>query len=77
MSLRSSWECASGLCLSPHLLLNHAGAPEKKKLGMPTMMPNWDKDFEAGRFCLTNAGLEIFEAPLACEGGSIHSDGEG
>ena len=54
-----------------------AGAPEKKKLGMPTMMPNWDKDFEAGRFCLTNAGLEIFEAPLACEGGSIHSDGEG
>ena len=56
---------------------DRAGAPEKKKLGMPTMMPNWDKDFEAGRFCLANAGLEIFEAPLACEGGSIHSDGEG
>eukprot|EP00891_Asterochloris_glomerata_P009156 jgi/Astpho2/9156/Aster-07801 len=54
-----------------------ACAPEKKKLGLPTMMPNWDKDIEAGRFCLTKAGLEIFEAPLACEGGSIHSDGEG
>ena len=41
------------------------------------MMPNFDKDFEAGRALLTSNGLPVFEAPIHLEGGSIHSDGQG
>ncbi len=40
-------------------------------------MPNWDKDFNAGRTLLTMNGLPVFEAPIHLEGGSIHSDGQG
>lgn len=53
------------------------GAPGKIAQGRPAMMPNWDKDFEAGRTLLTMNGLPVFEAPLHLEGGSIHSDGQG
>ncbi|CAL8460755.1 g286 [Coccomyxa elongata] len=53
------------------------GAPGKIAAGRPAMMPNWDKDFEAGRALLTSNGLPVFEAPLHLEGGSIHSDGQG
>lgn len=53
------------------------GAPGKLKLGRPAMMPNWDKDYKAGRSILEYHGLEVFEAPMHLEGGSIHSDGEG
>ena len=53
------------------------GAPGKISQGRPAMMPNWDKDFEAGRTLLTMNGLPVFEAPLHLEGGSIHSDGQG
>lgn len=49
----------------------------KKKLGLPTMMPSWDKDYNAGRALLEMNGLEVFEAPIHLEGGSIHSDGQG
>lgn len=49
----------------------------KKKLGLPTMMPDWSKDYLAGRKLLEHHGLEVFEAPIHIEGGSIHSDGEG
>lgn len=41
------------------------------------MMPNWEKDFEAGRAILQVNDLPVFECPLHLEGGSIHSDGEG
>lgn len=41
------------------------------------MMPNWDKDYNAGRTLLTMNGLPVFEAPIHLEGGSIHSDGQG
>ena len=40
-------------------------------------MPNWDKDYNAGRTLLTMNGLPVFEAPIHLEGGSIHSDGQG
>ena len=40
-------------------------------------MPNFDKDFEAGRRLLSDNGLPVFEAPIHLEGGSIHSDGQG
>ncbi|KAG0565668.1 hypothetical protein M758_7G005500 [Ceratodon purpureus] len=49
----------------------------KKKLGLPTMMPSWEKDYNAGRALLEMNGLEVFEAPIHLEGGSIHSDGQG
>ena len=45
--------------------------------GRPAMMPNWDKDYNAGRTLLTMNGLPVFEAPIHLEGGSIHSDGQG
>jgi agmatine deiminase len=41
------------------------------------MMPDWQKDYEAGRAVLEANGLPVFECPLHLEGGSIHSDGEG
>lgn len=41
------------------------------------MMPNWDKDYAAGRAILEHYGLPVFECPLHLEGGSIHSDGQG
>jgi agmatine deiminase len=41
------------------------------------MMPNFDKDYEAGRRLLSDNGLPVFEAPIHLEGGSIHSDGQG
>ena len=41
------------------------------------MMPNWDKDYEAGQKLLQRHNLEVFEAPIHIEGGSIHSDGQG
>ena len=53
------------------------GAPGKLRLGRPAMMPQWQKDHEAGRALLQHYGLEVFECPLHLEGGSIHSDGEG
>jgi agmatine deiminase len=53
------------------------GGTQKKILGEPTMMPNWDRDAEAGRALLRRSDLEIFECPLHLEGGSIHTDGEG
>ncbi len=37
------------------------GAPGKIAAGRPAMMPNWDKDFEAGRTLLTMNGLPVFE----------------
>ena len=40
-------------------------------------MPDFQKDYEAGRALLTMNGLPVFEAPLHLEGGSIHSDGQG
>ena len=40
-------------------------------------MPNFDKDYEAGRRLLSDNGLPVFEAPIHLEGGSIHSDGQG
>lgn len=49
----------------------------KKKLGLPTMMPDWEKDYLAGRKALELKGLQVFEAPIHIEGGSIHSDGQG
>ena len=45
--------------------------------GRPAMMPNFAKDFEAGRRLLSDNGLPVFEAPIHLEGGSIHSDGQG
>ncbi len=45
--------------------------------GRPAMMPNFDKDYEAGRLLLSDNGLPVFEAPIHLEGGSIHSDGQG
>ena len=45
--------------------------------GRPAMMPDWDKDFNAGRTLLTMNNLPVFEAPIHLEGGSIHSDGQG
>ncbi|KAG2430345.1 hypothetical protein HYH02_013709 [Chlamydomonas schloesseri] len=53
------------------------GAPGKKKLGLPAMMPEWQKDHAAGRAVLDWAGIKAFECPLHLEGGSIHSDGQG
>lgn len=53
------------------------GAPGKIAQGRPAMMPNWEKDFEAGRAILQVNDLPVFECPLHLEGGSIHSDGEG
>ena len=41
------------------------------------MMPNWDKDYAAGRAILEHYNLPVFECPLHLEGGSIHSDGQG
>ena len=40
-------------------------------------VPDWTKDNAAGRKILQHHGLEVFEAPLHLEGGSIHTDGEG
>ncbi len=40
------------------------GAPGKIAAGRPAMMPNWDKDFEAGRALLTSNGLPVFEVRL-------------
>jgi agmatine deiminase len=45
--------------------------------GRPAMMPDFSKDYEAGRALLASNGLPVFEAPLHLEGGSIHSDGQG
>ncbi|KAI8470480.1 MAG: hypothetical protein J3K34DRAFT_420640 [Monoraphidium minutum] len=53
------------------------GAPGKIAEGRPPMMPNWDKDLAAGQAILEHYGLAVYDAPLAVEGGSIHSDGEG
>jgi agmatine deiminase len=53
------------------------GAPGKMKLDRPAMMPEWQKDHEAGRALLQHYGMDVFECPLHLEGGSIHSDGEG
>ena len=41
------------------------------------MMPDFQKDYEAGRRLLSANGLPVFEAPIHLEGGSIHSDGQG
>lgn len=49
----------------------------KDLLSMPQMMPNWDKDYEAGRKIIEYCNHHVFEAPIHIEGGSIHSDGEG
>ena len=46
----------------------------KRKLGLPTMMPTWDKDYATGRALLEMNGHQVFEAPIHLEGGSIHSD---
>ena len=40
-------------------------------------VPDWTKDNAAGRKILQHHGLEVFEAPIHLEGGSIHTDGEG
>lgn len=53
------------------------GGTIKKKLGMPTQVPDWTKDNAAGRKILQHHGLEVFESPIHLEGGSIHTDGEG
>lgn len=53
------------------------GAPGKIAAGRPAMMPNWEKDYNAGRLVLEQYDLPVFECPLHLEGGSIHSDGEG
>eukprot|EP00878_Enallax_costatus_P012741 GHUV01013305.1.p1 GENE.GHUV01013305.1~~GHUV01013305.1.p1 ORF type:complete len:444 (+),score=149.21 GHUV01013305.1:397-1728(+) len=53
------------------------GAPGKIAAGRPAMMPNWEKDYNAGRMVLEHYDLPVFECPLHLEGGSIHSDGEG
>ncbi len=53
------------------------GAPGKIAAGRPAMMPNWDKDYNAGRMILEHYDLPVFECPLHLEGGSIHSDGQG
>jgi hypothetical protein len=53
------------------------GAPGKIAQGRPAMMPDWEKDYEAGRAILKVNDLPVFECPLHLEGGSIHSDGEG
>jgi agmatine deiminase len=53
------------------------GGTIKKKLGQPTQVPDWSKDAVAGRTILEMAGMQVFEAPIHLEGGSIHSDGEG
>jgi agmatine deiminase len=53
------------------------GGNLKKKLGLPTMMPTWEKDYHAGRKLLEMNNLQVFEAPIHLEGGSIHSDGQG
>jgi agmatine deiminase len=53
------------------------GAPGKIAEGRPAMMPDWQKDYEAGRAILQHYDLPVFECPLHLEGGSIHSDGEG
>ena len=45
--------------------------------GRPAMMPDFQKDYEAGRRLLSDNGLPVFEAPIHLEGGSIHSDGQG
>ncbi len=47
------------------------------QMGRPPFMPDWQKDYDAGRKVLEINGLPVFEAPLHLEGGSIHSDGEG
>eukprot|EP00775_Hariotina_reticulata_P010757 gene10757-10913_t len=53
------------------------GAPGKIAQGRPAMMPNWDKDYNAGRMVLEQYDLPVFECPIHLEGGSIHSDGQG
>ncbi|KAL0020071.1 hypothetical protein WJX79_003089 [Trebouxia sp. C0005] len=53
------------------------GGTIKKQLGMPTQVPDWTKDNAAGRKILQHHGLQVFEAPIHLEGGSIHTDGEG
>ncbi len=40
-------------------------------------VPDWTKDNAAGRKILQHHGLQVFEAPIHLEGGSIHTDGEG
>ena len=45
--------------------------------GRPAMMPDFQKDYDAGRRLLSDNGLPVFEAPIHLEGGSIHSDGQG
>jgi agmatine deiminase len=49
----------------------------KIALGRPAMMPEWQKDYDAGRKLLEINNLPVFECPIHLEGGSIHSDGEG
>ena len=53
------------------------GGTLKNLLVMPTMMPDWTLDYEAGRKMVEWCGQQVFEAPIHVEGGSIHSDGEG
>ena len=36
--------------------------------GRPAMMPDFQKDFEAGRALLTMNGLPVFEVSLPCPG---------
>ena len=73
----SSWKalhlCSRLPILDPHLCLSGSVVLQ----GRPAMMPNWDKDYNAGRTLLTMNGLPVFEAPIHLEGGSIHSDGQG
>ena len=44
---------------------------------MVMQVPDWTKDNAAGRKILQHHGLQVFEAPIHLEGGSIHTDGEG
>ena len=67
--------CLAVLCSLRSVLAD--GAPGKIAQGRPAMMPDWEKDYEAGRAILKVNDLPVFECPLHLEGGSIHSDGEG
>lgn len=76
--LALSW---STFCHSHARLLDPLALPPTRSPptpdGRPAMMPNWDKDYAAGRAILEHYGLPVFECPLHLEGGSIHSDGQG
>ena len=50
---------------------------EKLVAAVFLQVPDWTKDNAAGRKILQHHGLEVFEAPIHLEGGSIHTDGEG